>query len=41
MTPGDYELLREALDVASVKAHFGSLVKGEGWSASNSPTWVR
>jgi len=27
--PRDYELLREALDVASVKAHFGSLVKGE------------
>ena len=27
--PRDYELLKEALDVASVKAHFGPLVKGE------------
>jgi hypothetical protein len=27
--PRDYELLREALDVARVKAHFGPLVRGE------------
>lgn len=27
--PRDYELLKEALDVGSVKAHFGPLVKGE------------